>query len=177
MRPKTEIVPHWPGYTLYYCGLEIFDSNNILGKRYYKVVVSEGNLGYWVTFLSAGGINSYHSYKGFYASGQLKEEGEIFVEYFDFDLPPKPLPDRHIVWNGRYYKPDGTLGSEISQGTGTQTLWFSNGQIQWELELIDAVRVRHKHFREDGTIISSAEYVDGVPVREICVPPATDKTD
>ena len=101
------------------------------------------------------GEGYYADYKGYYASGQLKEEGKIFVECYD-----QPFPDRHMVWEGKYYRPDGTLGSTVSQGTGTQTLWYPNGQVMWELELVNGKRVHCKQFMDDGKTRLNIEYVD-----------------
>ena len=166
LSPKSEVSTVYSGMTLHYYGFEFSNSNDIWGKKYYKAVCAEGDCGYYVTSLYSAGIENengfYAPYKGFYANGQLKEEGEILVE--SFGLPGKPFPDRHNVLNGKYYKPDGTLGSVVSQGTGTQTLWYPNGQMQWELELLDGQRVRCKQFSESGKLISKVEYIDGKEV-------------
>ena len=164
---KMEISDVSPDVMLYYYGLGILDleSYSIFGRVYYKTVTMEGSAGYYITDIRSVGINhkgGLCSYKGFYANGQLKEEGEIFVEYTNY--PKQPYPDRHDVWNGKYYKPDGTLGSEISQGTGTQKLWYPNGQLRWELELRDGNRAWCKQYSEDGKVVSDVEYVDGKAV-------------
>ena len=157
---KSEISTSWEDATLYYRGFGFSENNNIWGKMYYKIVVSEYDCGYWVTTFRSAGFNHY---KGFYANGKLKEEGEISVGlwgYYD-----KPLPDRHMVRNGKYYRPDGTLGSTVSQGTGTQMLWYPNGQLRWELELVNGERVQLKTFKEDGRLRQHIKYVDGKEVR------------
>lgn len=156
---KCEPSPSWDEGTLYYRGFGFSEDDSFWGKRYYKIIVSEYEQGYWVTYFRSVGINRY---EGFYANGRLKEEGEIFVIRNGF--PPKPFPDRHEVWNGKYYKPDGTLGATVSEGTGTQKLWYPNGQVWWELELVNGERVRVKQYSEEGKMTANAVYIDGKEV-------------
>ena len=158
---EKEAMPDYPGCTLYSFGLRMRSGcDGVLGKLYYKAQVSEGNYGFWIVSIRSVGKSSYCPYKGFYPNGQIKEEGQIFVEWGS----GKPFPDRHMVWNGKYYRPDGTLGSTVSQGTGTQTLWYPNGQLWWELELDNCERVRAQQFSVDGKLLSNVVYINGKEV-------------
>ena len=63
--------------------------------------------------------------------------------------------------SGKFYKPDGTLGSEVSNGTGTQTLWYPDGTIRWELVLRNYTRFQHSWWFDNGQLIQTQHYVDG----------------
>ncbi|MGL4942787.1 MAG: hypothetical protein ACRC46_06315 [Thermoguttaceae bacterium] len=154
------VLPYSKDYTGHYYGLNLIDASSILGKKYYRVTVDDGICGYWFVLNPHDG---YNAYKGFYESGVLKEEGEIYVEFVDY--PKEPLPDRHKVRSGKYYTPDGVLGSLVENGTGCQKLWYPNGQLRFELELKDYKRVRLKQFSTDGSLVSDVDYgADSVPV-------------
>ncbi len=127
-------------YTGYYRGL----SNS--EKRFHRVEVDEGSGVKWIVDIQGEGWNSY---RGYYSNGTLREEGEIHV--FANGIEKELTPDRHVVRWGRYYKPDGSLGSEIKDGTGDQILWFLNGQICWHMKQVDGKRVSDQMWQPDGT--------------------------
>jgi len=127
-------------FTGYYRGL--FNSE----KRFHRVEVDEGSGVKWIVDIEGEGWNSY---RGYYSNGTLREEGEIHV--FPNGLNKELTPDRHVVRWGRYYKPDGLLGSEIKDGTGDQILWFPNGQICWHMKQVDGKRVSDQFWHPDGT--------------------------
>lgn len=101
-------VGHYRGF-----GIPGFE-NPVLGKRYYLVTINLPGVGYFKVKLRCPG---YNDFKRFYPNGTLAEEGQCLVEYCD---SPEPLPDYHNLLWSKCYKPDGTLCSEVKNGTGTQ---------------------------------------------------------
>lgn len=128
-----------PSYTGYYRGL--FNSE----KRFHRVQVDEGTVGSWIVDIQGEGWNSY---RGYYPDGTLREEGEIHV--YPNDVHKELTPDQHVVRWGRYYKPDGSLGSDITEGTGDQKLWYPNGQLRWHLKQVHGKRVSAQLWQMDG---------------------------
>jgi len=55
---------------------------------------------------------------------------------------------------GVTYSSDGREASRITDGTGTLTAYFNNGQPNWEKTYQDGVRVRQRIFHDDGTLKS-----------------------
>jgi hypothetical protein len=141
-------------YRGYYRGLGLSDQRGFLGKNFYRVVVQDIDEGYWeVWFREAG----YSPYRGYYPNGTMREEGECLVEFVGFG-GNEPVPDRHAVRWGKYYLPDGRLGSEVKNGSGIQTYWYSDGTECWELELRDFKRRRLMWRKPDGTLFTQEEY-------------------
>jgi hypothetical protein len=146
--PKTTPLSLNPNiFTGYYWG------NDFLGRYFYRVVASEGPYGYWEVDAKAPG---YNSYRGYYADGKLREEGEIKVTYRG--LPPEPQPDNSDVKWANYYRPDGSLGGQVRDGTGEQILWYPDGKLRWKLVVKNFQRVSHEHWAPDGTLISRQSY-------------------
>jgi hypothetical protein len=123
------------------------------GRQFYEVVANEGICGHWTVDINGPG---WSRYRGYYPDGTLREEGKIYVSYGDF--PPEPQPDQHNLRWGKYYRPDGTLGGEIRDGTGEQLLWYPDGKLRWKLVLKDYKRVMYELWLEDGTLLSSKGY-------------------
>jgi antitoxin component YwqK of YwqJK toxin-antitoxin module len=128
--------------------------NRILGKRYYLVTFSHKDINLEVKYERPG----HNCFKRFYPDGRLAEEGECLVELYNAG---EPIPDESDVLWSKSYKPDGTLGSEVKNGTGTQIYWNANGIKIWELELADFKRVRHSKWYANGQLQGACDYVDG----------------
>ncbi len=143
------LVGHYTGFGI--PGME----NRILGKRYYLVTFSHKGNKLEVEYDGPG----YSRFRRFYPDGTLAEEGKCMVELYDF--PPQPVPDEHDVLWSKCYKPNGTLGSEVKNGTGTQICWNANAIKIWELELADFKRVRHSKWYANGQLQGACDYIDG----------------
>ena len=143
-------------YTGHYRGLGLADDTSFFGKRFFRVVVQDGPYGYWeVDFKKPG----YNAYRGYYSNGICREEGECFVEMNGGQV--EPAPDSHNVRFGRFFRPDGKLGSEVVNGSGIQTLWYPDGTKRWELVLRDYERVRHSVWFDNGQLSQTQHYVSG----------------
>ena len=142
-------------YTGYYRGLGLTDDVGFFGKNYFRLVIDDGDSGYWEVDYRRPGFNPY---RGYYPNGMCREEGECFVEINGDVLDPDP--DSNNVRSGKYYRPDGTLGSEVVDGTGIQTLWFPDGTKRWELVLRDYRRVRHSIWYENGQLRQTQSYLN-----------------
>lgn len=142
-------------YTGYYRGFGLTDDGGVLGKQFFRLVIDDGNHGYWEVDYSQPGFNPY---RGFYPNGVCREEGECFVEINGGALDP--APDSNDVQSGKYYKPNGTLGSEVADGTGKQTLWYLDGTKRWELVLRDHERVRHSMWYQNGQLRQTQNYLN-----------------
>ena len=144
-------------YTVYYRGLGWNDENSWLGKRHYKVIQRYDESGVYSEIDFSG--EGYNSFRSYYPDGRLSQEGRCYVEIMG--SPYQPFPDTHDVPEAKCYKPDGSLGSAVENGTGTQLFWFPDGQLQWRLELKDHERVLCEMWLADGTLFSRTTYVDG----------------
>lgn len=127
----------------------------IFGKRYYLVTINFPGEGYSKVKYKRPG---YNDFKRFYPDGTLAEEGQCLVELYSY--PPEPEPDYHNVLWSKCYKPDGTMCSEIKNGTGTQIYWTPEGVKVWELELADFKRVCHSTWYQNGQLNVIQVYID-----------------
>lgn len=143
-------VGHYRGF-----GIPGFE-NPVLGKRYYLVTINLPGAGYFKVKHRGPG---YNDFKRFYPNGKLAEEGQCLVEYFD---SPEPEPDYHNLLWSKCYKPDGSLCSEVKNGTGTQIYWAPDGIKTWELELADFKRVRLSTWHPNGQLWNALDYIDGL---------------
>jgi hypothetical protein len=140
----------------YYRGLGLTNEPSFIGKRFFRLVADDGECGYWeVDYISPG----YNPYRGFYPNGDCREEGECLVEINGGAEDPSP-DSSNVRW-GKYYKPDGTLASEVANGTGMQTLWYPDGTKRWELVLLDYTRVRHSVWYDNGQLRQTQNYENG----------------
>ncbi|MHC4260015.1 MAG: toxin-antitoxin system YwqK family antitoxin, partial [Planctomycetota bacterium] len=79
-----------------------------------------------------------------------------------YGYPLQPIPDEHKVLWSKCYKPDGTLCSEVENGTGTQMYWTPQGTKIWELELVNFERVRHTMWYRNGQLYVTETLVNGL---------------
>ena len=101
----------------------------------------------------------YNPYKAFYSDGSLQQEGECRIKIMGFEYAPYPNWS-DLDW-AKCYRPDGSLGSEVVDGTGTQTQWMPDGTKVWELELVNHKRVAHTMWYPNGQLQQHQEYRDG----------------
>jgi hypothetical protein len=139
----------------HYTGFGIAGAESpVFGKRYYLVTVTYDGFKLEVKYDRPG----YNPFKRSYPDGTLAEEGECMVECYD---PAEPVPDESDLLWSRCYKPDGTLGSEVKNGTGTQIYWSPEGVKIWELELVDFKKVRSSIWHPNGQLAVMQKYRDG----------------
>jgi len=155
--PKRTPMEISPNVTGFYRGFGLHDGKGILGKNYFKISWNEYSV---LVECSVRGMG-FNRYRCWYPSGALLEEGECLVESSGFYH--QPVVDRHHVKWAKCYKPDGSLGSEISNGTGVQTNWTSGGTKIWELQLKNYKRVKLRTWYSSGAIAHSKSYLDGKP--------------
>ena len=156
--PKSHALDIHPSYVGYYRGLGLEGAGDIFfGKNYYRVEITDDYGGIsGVAYRHPG----YNDFKGFYKTGVIREEGKCFVEVMGFH--EQPYPDLHDVAWGKYYKPDGALGSEVRDGSGVQTYWTPAGIKIWELELKDLRRARLSWWYPNGQLLVKHKYVNGL---------------
>ena len=142
---------------LYYRGLGFNDGTGIFAQRWYAVTFDPENDGsHWqVEFIEPG----YNPFKAYYAGGTLQQEGECLIELMGFENGP--YPDWHNLRWAKCYKPDGSLGSEIIDGTGTQMIWMQDGTKAWELELVNYQRAVHTMWYPNGQLHAHKAYMNG----------------
>lgn len=142
-------VGHYKGFGI--PGVE----NPVFGKKYYLVTINLPEVGYFKVKYSRQG---YNDFKRFYPNGTLAEEGQCLVELYGYPL--EPVPDySDLLWS-KCYKPDGSLYSEVKNGTGTQIYWAPDGVKTWELELADFKRVRLSMWHPNGQLNVIHDYID-----------------
>jgi hypothetical protein len=129
----------------------------LVGRSYYSVTYPPtGRRQDGVTTISAK--PGYNYFRGTYPDGTLREEGEGLTEYSYIE----PIPNTYKVRWGKYYHTDGTLGSEIVNGSGTQTYWIPDGTKVWELVLLDQVPVRVSEWYQNGEVAIVEQYKNGL---------------
>ncbi len=154
--PKSQVLEFSPTMVGHYRGFGILpDDTFLLGRSYYHVTETHREAYFEIQYRHPG----YNSFQGFYNDGTLREEGECFVEPLGFYN--QPCPDISNVRTGKCYKPDGTLGSEIKNGSGVQIYWTDEGVKTWELEVRDFKRVRHSMWYPNGQLLDMQKYRDG----------------
>ncbi len=137
-------------HTGYYWG-----NDGWLGRHYYRLHCDEGlGLEYEVDFHDYG----WNRCRGWYPDGSTAFESEINVT--KNGRKNDPNPDLHHVRWGKYFRPDGTLSSEIVDGTGIQTLWHPNGEMRWRLKLQNFKRVTAEQWDASGKRLSDVQYND-----------------
>ena len=155
--PKSQVMGFSPNAVGHYRGFGIVGEDIFLFARSFYLVTHKTDYGYYQVQYHHPG---YNSFKGFYNNGALREEGECFVELDG--AYNQPCPDISDVRIGKYCKPDGTLGSEINDGSGVKTYWTDDGVKIWELERRDFKRVRHSMWYRNGQLVQTQKYRDGV---------------
>lgn len=156
--PKSSPHPMGDIYTAYYRGVGLPGAPGFLGRSWGRIEMLADDGGKWVFQY---GKEGYNPFKGFYPDGTIREEGMCLVELMGF--PNQPYPDPHNVRRSKCYLPDGTLGSEIVNGTGTQTYWAPSGIKIWELVLEEYVWQKMTRWYPNGQLIQTIEYVKGKP--------------
>ena len=80
--------------------------------------------------------------------GALRDPRHVFAQRSKVQVTPEAA----------IFRPDGTLGSMVQNGSGVQTYWYPDGMIRWRLELKDYKRVRHQMWNLSGKLISEQTY-------------------
>ncbi len=129
----------------------------LTGRLYYELEYAPTGPNDGLTTI--GARPGYNYFRGYYNNGVLREEGEALIEYID-DCPVMPDSDK-IRW-AKYYRPDGTLGSEVVDGTGVQTLWTIQGIKVWELKMQKQTRTHLSTWYPNGKLQRSSDFVNGL---------------
>lgn len=152
--PKSQVLPINDSYVGYYRGLGMTDESGYFGKNWFRIVVDDGDGGYWEVHVNGVG---YSPYRGFYSTGELREVGLCMVEKIGTSI----VPDRHDILDGLYYNPEGQLISEIHDGTGKQILLSAEGKPSWELDLINGKYSNAKLWYDNGQLAYEKHYQNG----------------
>ena len=151
-------IPHPMGamFTAYYTGLGLPGASGLFGKHWGRVEMLVDDGGKWVFQFRKEG---YNPFEGYYPDGTIREEGECLVELMGFH--DQPFPDTRAVRTSKCYLPDGSLASEVNNGTGIQTYWTPSGVKIWELTLKESIPERLTRWYPNGQLIQKQEYVKG----------------
>ncbi|MHC4621624.1 MAG: toxin-antitoxin system YwqK family antitoxin [Planctomycetota bacterium] len=146
-----------PAFVSYYRGFGFTDGNSLIwGKQYYLIKTFWSDGFYCETRYEGPG---YNDFRRFYPNGGLAEQGRCFVDLL-FGI--EPIPDEDNVEWSKCYKPDGSLGSEVLNGTGKITYWTPQGSRREQVELDHFRTVRRSYWYPNGQLSGTAEYVDGL---------------
>ncbi len=128
-----------------------------MGTSYYRITFpADPDDGRLVIDFEGQGYNTYTAY---YPNGKVRERGECLV---DTDFQGLELyPDDHNVLWCKCYKPDGTVGSEVKDGTGVQTRWSTDGQKRLELCLKDCRWERYRVWYPNGQLLVDQSCLNG----------------
>ena len=156
--PKSMPHPVSPDYMQFlYRGFAINDGTSIFGKQLFAVAMeNEFDGSHWRVECIT---EKYNPYKAYYSDGTLLHEGECMNQFMYF--ADGPYPDWYDVRWAKCYKPDGSLGSEVIDGTGTQMIWLQDGTKIWELKLANYQRAAHTKWYPNGQLHVHQKYKDG----------------
>jgi hypothetical protein len=158
--PKSRGLSIGLDYIGHYRGLGLWEGPGPFGRSYYRLTFhsTDAEDGLCEVYFSGYGFNRFREK---YPNGVFRQEGECLVEPNGFP-EADPLPDIHHVKWGKHYRPDGSLGSEIRDGTGVQIFWSPEGVKLWELELRNFQRVRLCWWYRSGKLMLKQFYLDGL---------------
>lgn len=144
--------------TAHYRGLGLnTDSTGLTGYMWTGVTMRFHDGGYYRAEFDSPGFNPF---VGYYPDGSIRETGTCMVEMVNSE-PVMPSPDFHHVDSSQCYRPDGTLGSNVINGTGIQTVWTSGGTKIWELHLENHARTFRRSWYENGQLQTEQRYEQG----------------
>jgi hypothetical protein len=146
-------------YTGYYRGFGLVKEPGILGRNYFCVRFAPTVEADGFTDVQYTG-EGWNPFRGTYPNGTLREEGVCQVH---LNFVTEPLPEYlEAKKEGKYYDPNGKLGSEIRDGSGIQTYWNHKGVKVLELEFKDFKMTHLARWHENGQPMIERHYVDGL---------------
>ncbi|MFU8828927.1 MAG: toxin-antitoxin system YwqK family antitoxin [Phycisphaerales bacterium] len=144
--------------TAHYRGLgQDTKSTGLMGYMWTGMTMKFDDGGYYRAEFKAPGFNPF---VGYYPDGSKREVGTCWVEMVNSN-PVMPSAVFSYVDTSRCYKPDGSLGSEVRNGTGVQKVWLPDGTKVWELHLQNHIRTLHRRWHDNGQLSDEKAYEDG----------------
>lgn len=145
---KTRTLETSSKWSASYSGLGIVDSNGVFGFQYREFLIDDLPNRTW----SVSRVNSdCHPMVGYYPDGSICAKGFCRIEGTGRNM--YPLIDE--VCEATTYKPDGTVGSRVVNGTGRFALYFPDGTLNWEFVFADYERISYSHWDEDGELLGT----------------------
>lgn len=160
--PRSQSITRDKSAIGYYTGLGISDGSGYFGKNWYRLVYHESQddsdrlNGRWVIDISR---SDYSSFRGYYATGVLREEGQCMVVLDGTG----PQPDWLDIQRAKFYDPNGELVSEIKNGNGQLVRFFSNGGRHLHIDFADGEIVYAKRWYRNGQLYGECEWRHGRP--------------
>ena len=136
--PKSEVLPCCDEYISWYRGCGYTGQPALLGRLYFKVELPPTDSSHGIATVYLSGVDGFDPFRGYYSSGTPREEGTCFVAYEAFGTP---MPDMHQMWDAICYKPNGSVGSRVQNGTGHQMYWDTKRRRVADLEFQDGHRI------------------------------------
>lgn len=135
----------------YYRGLGWIEEPGFFGKNFYRLRILTGG-GDPIEYVNVDVfIDEKDScpFRAHYPDGTLRLQGVGSVEFTGYG-GNEPVPNIDYPRAGNYYRPDGTLGSEIVDGTGVATIWNVDGAKMSEWRIEDYEFVSWTQYDVDG---------------------------
>ena len=136
-----------------YRGFGLENKPGFLGKNFFRFSIIDTIFEDGFSWVECHGKEEYCKFLGVYANGQKRMEGECWIEVFNSEGELSPNTDK-IKW-GKYFKPDGTLASEVVEGDGKKTLWSIDGVKLWEVDIENSKMVKYSMWDRQGKLVSS----------------------
>ncbi len=111
-------------YVGVYNGLGITDDNSVLGYRFLEFQIDDSP---YSKIVVTNQKRRYNSFSIYYPSGGLMVKGTCGFEGQGANMYPM-LDD---VCDATCYLPDGSVGTEVKNGTGTLTTYHASGEPHW----------------------------------------------
>lgn len=143
--------------SVHFRGLGLNDSTGFLGRKWTGISLRYLDGSHYRVDYEAPG---YNAFAGYYPDGSRREVGTCMVWVLEVDTT-MPYPDFSDVEESRCYKPDGTLGSEVRDGTGVQTIWNPDGTKVSEQHLEKHVRTLQRNWHDNGQLSVELRYEEG----------------
>jgi len=140
------------GAQLLYRGIKLPGVPIVFFKRYRSIVEMDRHAGVTIAVDYKGvGFNTFFA---FYRDGTMAGTGQCMVE----ENGDQILHDIHNLKDGEFYDTNANLVSTVKNGTGIQTLFYSEGPKNWELHLKQGRRLRLTIWDKNGSISLDKKY-------------------
>lgn len=144
-----------------YRGFRSVGGTSLFGPRYYRLhrnAFDDAESGWYDTTVEFRGAG-YNAFEARFPNGVLAAKGTCKAAQ---DNPESiPMFDPKDISDAEFYRPDATLATKVTQGTGTQVHFHSNGTKSWEIELKDYKWVRYRQWHPNGQLAVDESMRDG----------------
>jgi hypothetical protein len=141
----------------YYRGFGLTDERGLFGKYYYRIdtVLTLPEDGVCTIDYTDG--SETHPFFACYPDGRIRAKGHCKVT---LDNLRQPISMQNII-DGVFLSPDGSITSQIEDGTGVETYWTFDGIKIWEASKVMSQATRVTMWHRNGQLYVVEHYKHG----------------